>query len=94
MSPKALTADEPDLGIIPQPDMELRLHVNKISGTSMKGDSIPPWDSILVQPQGKEMLPGSQKSRTQTKRGGQRHRGVGEEERPRKKWSTLIFQIS
>lgn len=38
MSPKALT-----VGITPQPDMELRLHVNKISGTSMKGDSIPPW---------------------------------------------------
>lgn len=35
--PKTLAADEPDLGIIPQPDTELRLCVNKVSGTSVKG---------------------------------------------------------
>ena len=37
------------------------------------------------------MLLGSRKGRTRAERGGQRHRGVGGEERPGKKRSTLIF---
>lgn len=37
LSPEMLAVDGPDLGIIPQPDAELRLRVNKVSGTSGKG---------------------------------------------------------
>lgn len=35
--PRMLTVHEPGLGEIPQPDVELRLCVNEVSGTSLKG---------------------------------------------------------
>lgn len=37
VSPEMLTVDELKLGVTPQPDAELRLRVNKVSGTSGKG---------------------------------------------------------